>query len=479
MFRSYPRITFILAACAVLLSSRGVFAQTYVCVDTNVGSFCMVMLDTDAPGTVENFLNYVEDGDYDNTFIHRSIPQYAIQGGGYSIDPLGQPIPQDPPIDNEFKVSNTRGTVAMAKFANEPNSASNEWFVNLTDNSATLDYSNEGYTVFAKVVNGMSVVDAIGDSLRVDLTASLGDEFGEVPVRQKRDTGVELDDLVIVNKVYVATDVTVDPPEGTDTGPTDEEQALYACTTDWVESLAPSRVCMETSVGQFCMDLHPDVAPNTVANFLHYVADGDYDNSLIHRSVADFIVQGGGFLATPFGKEVPQDPSITNEFNMSNTRGTVAMAKIAGDPDSATSQWFVNLADNSSSLNSENEGYTVFATIPSEDMAVVDSIGALNTFDITNANSAFGAVPLVTSDGGASGRLVVVKRAYIPGAGDNPCLPNLQALTEFSGASFTLPVRVGTKLYKLTFRLQSLPPEYVFTLDFTNIIGLTDKPCQT
>ena len=123
------------------------------------------MLNEDAPVTVANFLGYVNRGDYTGTFIHRSLPGFVIQGGGYIYNPELNAAPHittQPAIVNEFKISNTRGTVAMAKSANDPNSATSEWFVNLDDNSGNLDNQNGGFTVFGVVINdGMTVVDQI------------------------------------------------------------------------------------------------------------------------------------------------------------------------------------------------------------------------------------------------------------------------------------------------------------------------------
>lgn len=181
-----------------------------VCVDTNLGEFCMRLLRDDAPRTVENFLNYVNRGAFDDTFIHRTEPNFVIQGGGYYTEPLGEEVPQDPPVINEFRRSNTRGTVAMAKLSGDPNSATTEWFVNVGDNVG-LDVQNGGFTVFAEIIRGMSVVDRINRLPRVDLTASLGGAFGAVPRAQ--DTGpVDVEDLVLVHRVYV-TDATVEEEE--------------------------------------------------------------------------------------------------------------------------------------------------------------------------------------------------------------------------------------------------------------------------
>ncbi len=138
--------------------------RTTVYVDTVLGSFSIELLDDVTPNTVANFLNYVRDGDYDGTFFHRAIPGFILQGGGFSLvaDGVYSRIPSDPPVANEFRMSNIRGTIAMAKLPGDPNSATNQWFVNLTDNSAILDAQNGGFTVFARVLgDGMGVVDAI------------------------------------------------------------------------------------------------------------------------------------------------------------------------------------------------------------------------------------------------------------------------------------------------------------------------------
>jgi peptidyl-prolyl cis-trans isomerase A (cyclophilin A) len=126
-------------------------------------------------------------------------------------------------------------------------------------------------------------------------------------------------------------------------------------------------------------------APATVENFLNYVNDGDYVNSIIHRSVADFVVQGGGFTVENLEVEaIPTDAPVVNEFSpdRSNLRGTIATAKLGNDPDSATSQWFFNLGDNSANLDNQNGGFTVFGEVLTEaDLAPIDAVANLPVFD--------------------------------------------------------------------------------------------------
>ena len=156
---------------------------------------------------------------------------------------------------------------------------------------------------------------------------------------------------------------------------------------------------MQTNFGSIEMELLEDVAPQTVANFLNYVEDGDYQNAIFHRLVDNFVLQGGGFSASSeqlcasetclptdvdpnLFAEVPTDDPVVNEFNVSNTVGTVAMAKLGGDPDSATNQWFINLQDNSGNLDNQNGGFTVFARIL--DMSPVNNIVGFDTINMSS-----------------------------------------------------------------------------------------------
>lgn len=140
--------------------------------------------------------------------------------------------------------------------------------------------------------------------------------------------------------------------------------------------VTPNLVRLTTSLGDIVFELVDD-APITTSNFLQYVTDGFYDGTIFHRVVPDFVVQGGGFLP---GLERPEGrrPPIANEFSptRSNLRATVAMAKVGGDPNSATSEFFVNLKDNSQNLDNQNGGFTVFARVI-EGMDVVDDIAAV------------------------------------------------------------------------------------------------------
>jgi len=164
-------------------------------------------------------------------------------------------------------------------------------------------------------------------------------------------------------------------------------------------------VRFDTSLGFFDVELFDDTTPNTVANFLNYVNDGDYTNSFFHRLSYDFVLQGGAFtydINTDFFDFVPVDPPVVNEPVHSNLRGTIAMAKVAGDPNSATSQFFVNLKNNSAILDGQNGGFTPFGQVQGNGMEVVDRLAAyppnpdnVMIADASSVHPAFGELPLI------------------------------------------------------------------------------------
>jgi peptidyl-prolyl cis-trans isomerase A (cyclophilin A) len=166
--------------------------------------------------------------------------------------------------------------------------------------------------------------------------------------------------------------------------------ALTVCAS----SVRATVVRFQTSLGAINARLYDAVTPISVANFKAYVDSNRWDGSFIHRSVPGFVVQGGGFKLTPDifqTTNVVTYPAIQNEFGISNLRGTIAYAKLGGDPNSATSQWFFNLANNSANLDNQNGGFTVFGRVVGNGMNIVDSIAALSR---VNAGGAFSDVPV-------------------------------------------------------------------------------------
>lgn len=134
----------------------------------------------------------------------------------------------------------------------------------------------------------------------------------------------------------------------------------------------------QTSLGSFLVELAPDDAPITCKNFLDYAAAGHFDGTVFHRVIPGFVIQGGGLTADM--KQKKTRAPIKNEAanGLRNRRGTLSMARTS-DPDSATSQFFVNLKDNASlDAGRGSAGYAVFAHV-SSGMDVVDKIAAVQT----------------------------------------------------------------------------------------------------
>ena len=198
---------FICLSMAMFLSAP-VFA-TNVIMQTPFGAVEIELFDEETPETVANFLTYVNDGDYVNSFIHRSDPGFVLQGGGFTfVDGAPVAIPTDPPVINEPGISNLRGTVAMAKLGDDPNSATSQWFFNLADNSANLDNTNGGFTVFGQVTgNGMDVIDQIA-ALQV---WNGGGAFSELPLIDYPGSGQATEDNMVMIDIEEVNDFLINP----------------------------------------------------------------------------------------------------------------------------------------------------------------------------------------------------------------------------------------------------------------------------
>ncbi|MES2632773.1 MAG: peptidylprolyl isomerase [Pseudomonadota bacterium] len=180
-------------------------------------------------------------------------------------------------------------------------------------------------------------------------------------------------------------------------------------------------VRLHTTQGPMDIKLLDSEAPITVANFLAYVRGGNYTNSMVHRSARNlngtsFVIQGGGYI-WPEGPTccslVTSRGQIQNEFSptRSNVRGTIAMAKVGDQPNSATSQWFVNMGNNTF-LDSSNGGFTVFGRLTTPGMELADRIGALPR--LTYLNPPFNELPVTvarSSGGPARSEAILVTAA--------------------------------------------------------------------
>ncbi len=172
--------------CLVLALASGALVEgaddPVVVIETSMGDITVRLNPSKAPVSVENFLAYVNDGFYDGTVFHRVIPNFMIQGGGFTADMQKKPVGE--PIKNEAAngLKNTRGTIVMAR-TNEIHSATSQFFINVSNKNAFLNYKGPsardyGYAVFGEVTEGMDVVDKI----RKVKTGSKGPFKQDVPV---------------------------------------------------------------------------------------------------------------------------------------------------------------------------------------------------------------------------------------------------------------------------------------------------------
>jgi cyclophilin family peptidyl-prolyl cis-trans isomerase len=204
-----PRMNRFWFSVVVLFGAASLtFGGTLAQFRTVLGDIEVELYDQDKPVTVQNFIRYARSGAYAHAFFHRCIPNFVVQGGGFAVaDPQSQaafslsgtfPVPTTAPITNEFNVgprlSNVYGMIAMAK-TSDPNSATSQFFFNLTNNAASLDDTNNsgGFTVFGRVLRGTNVLNffntlnkatftGIVDYRFCDTNAAAG-FFSDLPVR--------------------------------------------------------------------------------------------------------------------------------------------------------------------------------------------------------------------------------------------------------------------------------------------------------
>ena len=156
-----------LGAVSMAVLSMPAWAETAaapkVLFRTTLGEFVVEVYPDKAPKTVENFLRYVKDKNYDGTIFHRVIPNFMVQGGGYTTK-MEEKITRPPvPLEAQNGLKHEMGTIAMAR-TNEPNSARAQFFVNVKENAfLNAKGPSDGYTVFGRVVSGMETIQKIKD----------------------------------------------------------------------------------------------------------------------------------------------------------------------------------------------------------------------------------------------------------------------------------------------------------------------------
>ncbi len=257
----------------------------------------------------------------------------------------------------------------------------------------TSDTPKQQYTLTVKVEGQGSVspeTASYPEGTVVKLTATPEDGWS---FKQWKGASIGITEttLVTMNKDKQITAVFIEQEQDEDEQEQqeqDEENQENEDQNQEEEQVDNPKVRLSTSMGDIVIELYPNKAPKTVANFLSYVLDGFYDGkdgkgaTIFHRVVPNFVIQGGGLTADLIQKAT-KDP-IINEANngLKNKRGTVAMARTS-DPNSATSQFFINLVDNDflDYVEGENDGYAVFGEVV-EGMDVVDKIASVETHTV-------------------------------------------------------------------------------------------------
>ncbi len=201
----------IIAALSAAYSSYA--DATIVEFQTSQGSFQVNLFDQQTPKTVDNFLGYVNRGDYRASYFHRSVSDFIVQGGAYTFDEQSEIIATQSPVVNEPVYSNVVGTIAMAKRSGDKNSATSQWFFNVGNNSANLDLQNGGFTVFGQI---------IGDGLEIVEKINSMDTCNDVPVTDYtadecyQGTALTSANLIMINDIVV---IDNDPNSAVDLSP--------------------------------------------------------------------------------------------------------------------------------------------------------------------------------------------------------------------------------------------------------------------
>lgn len=409
--------------------------QPRVTIETSLGSIVIELFTIQAPQTAAAFLEYVDQGFFTGTLFHEVRSGTSIAAGTYDSDLDLKPTNDPVPNESNNGLTNIRGRVSLVEPSGTDTGTSQ--FMILLADRPTLDYDPEtgkrGQTVFGRVIEGMDVVDAIGALPVSTVTAGDGKRLTNLPTSrltiirafrsgtsdgegenlppvvsagsghkvapgttatlegigsfdpngdtltyqwtQTAGASVTLNDATAANATFTVPDVagdlvfqlTVDDGKGE----TASETVTYTV-------IQQPMVRLKTTEGDIVLDLL-ESAPITTQNFLQYVQDGFYNGTIFHRVISGFVVQGGGLLPN-LAAQTGLRSEIQNEFDASrsNLRGTLAMAKRDGQPNSATSQFFFNLDDENAFLDTQNGGFTVFARVI-EGMNIVNDIAAVET----------------------------------------------------------------------------------------------------
>jgi cyclophilin family peptidyl-prolyl cis-trans isomerase len=353
---------------------------------TVLGNIDLELFGQQTPITVTNFLKYVDQGRYfvfdptanqtASSFVHRSSPGFVIQGGGY----LGTVNPSPTPgsannnaqptqvlafgaIQNEPALSNTRGTIAMAKVANNPNSATSEWFINLADNGGApnnLDTQNGGFTVFGKVVNNtMTTVDAIAALPRF---SAGGAPFDNLPLRNYSDTSkpIKVANLVSIPSFTHIVPVTATSDNGNVSVAVSGSKVLVSGKNVGTSHVTVATTDLDGGTSSQMFTVTVIAAPGRPVNLSTRMQVGTGDNALI----AGFIVRGSGSKRLAVRAMGPStglpNPVVNPTLELHDANGAIATNDDWGLAANKQDVIDVGLAP-----NSPNES-VILTTVPSD-----------------------------------------------------------------------------------------------------------------
>jgi len=310
-------------------------------VETSKGTFVMDLLPEKAPNHVAFFIQQARAGKYDGTLFHRVIRYGIIQGG----DPLTKDLSNLARFGtgglNQLKAEFTddnyvAGTVAAVLLPGKPDSGGAQFFICVTDQRGLVGH----YTIFAKVVEGMDVVQ----------------QLSAVPANANGLPNLPL----VIERVTIRD--TPPPP-------------VPPFSTETVAELAAYRAVLHTTKGEISLKMRPDLAPQTVRDFLRMAEAGVYDDTLFHRVVSHFVIQTGSpaYRGTPLtAKQNALVHNLQPEFTPTpNLPGIVSMAR-GDDPASGTSSFFICTGE----CRTLDNQFTVFAEVDGG-MDVVTAIEAV------------------------------------------------------------------------------------------------------
>ena len=308
--------------------------------DTTAGTIVMDLLADQAPNHVALFIKTAQSGGYDGTTFFRMIKHGIIQGG--------DPVTKDPAARAKYGTGglnllkpeisgaqNTRGAVSATQIPGKADSAGTQFFISITDQPG-LDGR---YTIFARVVEGMLVAQAISETA-VD------------------SSGLAVD-RVVVNTVTIR-DKPAETPE--------------PFSTESADDLSRYRAVLDTSLGEITVSFAPDKAPAHVRNFLRLAQSGVYDGMSFHRVVKGFVIQSGHLpTRDPLGEtQQKYVRQMKAEFNdQLHDKGTLSMARLT-EPDSASTSFFI-VTVRAQALDGQ---YTAFGKVESG-LDVVEKIEAV------------------------------------------------------------------------------------------------------